>query len=263
MRKCHLMVACVACFILAGCATVRQDEVGFRRTFGRLKERPLESGLHMVNPLTSRIIRIPARSISMTVFADLPTKEGLTVKAEIALLYHIERERMPIILRELGIRYQDNFIAPAFRSVIRDVSARFYAKDLHTAERAVIERTIAEDLSRIVSKRGFVVEAILMKSIQLPERLVEAIELKLQAEQDAQRMQFVLERQKLEAQRRIIEAQGEQEAQQILSKTLTPLLIQYHYIQALRELAASGNSKVIVLDSKNPYLLPLEYKSNP
>jgi prohibitin 1 len=177
------------------------------------------------------------------------------------LLYRVQPNKIVSILKEIGTNYENNLVAPAFRSAIRDVSARFFAKDLHTAERSTIEQTIAADLDKFLKEKGFVVEAVLLKSIKLPERLVEAIEAKLQAEQEAQRMQFVLEQEKLEAQRRIIEAQGTRDAQKILAEGLNPLILQFQYIQAWRELAKSPNTKVIITDGQMPYMLNEEQNS--
>ncbi|GAB4125782.1 MAG: prohibitin family protein [Raineya sp.] len=239
--------------LLGSCVSIKQDEVGFRRRFGKLNDRMLTSGLHSVNPFTSVMIKVPVRTMNLTILADLPTKEGLTVKTEVTVLYRLQQNKIASILKEIGTNYEANLIAPTFRSVVRDVSARFFAKDLHTAERATIEYTIASDLSNFINARGFIVEAVLMKSIKLPDRLVEAIEAKLQAEQEAQRMQFVLDKERLEAQRRIIEAQGISDAQKILAEGLTPLVLQYQYIQAWKELANSPNSKVIITDGQTPY----------
>jgi len=247
-------------FLLAAssCASIKQDEVGFKRRFGKLSDRMLSSGLHGVNPFTTVLLRVPTRTMNLTVTANLPTKEGLTVETEVALLYHVQRDKIPTILREIGENYESTVIAPTFRSVIRDVSARFVAKDLHTAERTTIERTIAEDLMKFLEGKGFVVEAVLLKNIKLPASLVSAIEAKLQSEQEAQRMQFVLDREKLEAERRKIEATGIRDAQKILSEGLNPLILQYQYIQAWKELSNSPNSKVIITDGKTPYTMPIQ-----
>ncbi|PKQ69964.1 prohibitin family protein [Raineya orbicola] len=246
---------------LSACVTIRQDEVGYRRRFGKLREKTLNSGFYLINPFTTTMIKVPTRTTNLTVTADLPTKEGLTVKTEVTLLYRVQPNKIVSILKEIGKNYENNLVAPAFRSAIRDVSARFFAKDLHTAERATIEQTIAADLDKFLKDKGFVIEAVLLKSIKLPERLVEAIEAKLQAEQEAQRMQFVLEQEKLEAQRRIIEAQGTRDAQKILAEGLNPLVLQFQYIQAWRELAKSPNTKVIITDGQMPYMLNEEQNS--
>jgi len=245
-------------FMFSSCVAIRQDEVGFKRKFGKLSDKMLLSGLHGLNPFSTALIRIPVRTMNLTVTTDLPTKEGLTVRTEVALLYHIQREKIPTILKEIGENYENTLIAPTFRSVIRDVSAHFVAKDLHTAERATIERTIAEDLRKFLEGKGFVIEAVLLKNIQLPKSLVDAIEAKLQAEQEAQRMQFVLDRERLEAERRKIEATGVRDAQRILSEGLNPFILQYQYIQAWKELSNSPNSKVIITDGKTPYIIPLQ-----
>ena len=252
-------VAVVCCLLFCtSCVIVQQDEVGIKRRFGKLSDRTVSSGLHGVNPFTTTMLKVPTRTLNLTVTADLPTKEGLTVNTDIALLYHIKTDKIPVIFTEIGTDFETTFIGPTFRSVVRDVSSRYMAKDLHTAERAAIERAISEELTKFIEPRGFVVEAVLLKSIKLPVSLVTAIEAKLQAEQEAQRMQFVLERERLEAERRKIEAQGTRDAQQILSQGLNPIIIQWHYVQALRELSLSPNAKVIMTDGKTPYLLQSE-----
>lgn len=261
MRK-HF-VYFLAISLLSSCVSIRQDEVGYRRRFGKLSDRMLTSGLHGVNPFTTVMIRVPVRTMNLTVLADLPTKEGLTVKTEVSVLYRVKKEKIATILKEIGTDYEANVIAPTFRSVVRDVSSRFVAKDLHTAERVTIERTIAEDLAKFLDNKGFVIEAVLLKSIQLPTSLVQAIEAKLQAEQAAQQMQFILERERLEAERRTIEAKGIRDAQKILSEGLSPVVLQYQYIEAWKQLANSPNSKVIITDGKTPYLLQTDDTKTP
>lgn len=151
--------------------------------------------------------------------------------------------------------YERAVILPVFRASAADVTAKYMAKDMRTGNRFGIETEIKEQMMRIIGERGFVIESVLMKSIQLPKGLYQAIEEKLQAEQDAQRMEFVLQKERQEAERRIIEAEGIRDANQIISEGLTPEIIQYNTIEAYRELSGSDNAKIIIGSGTQPILL--------
>ena len=131
------------------------------------------------------------------------------------------------------------------------------AKDMHSGSRAEIEREVGELMAETLESRGFVVEGVLLKSITLPPGLYDAVEAKLSAEQDAERMQFVLQRERLEAERKRIAAQGERDAQEALSRSLTPEVIEWNRIEAFRELALSPNAKVIVAPKDSDLMVPL------
>jgi regulator of protease activity HflC (stomatin/prohibitin superfamily) len=142
-----------------------------------------------------------------------------------------------------------------FRSAVSDVSARFFAKDMHSSKRAQIEKEVQERMNEILLERGFMIESVLMKSVRLPEGLTQSIEEKLQAEQESQRMEFVLSREKMEADRLKIEAEGIRDYQRIISEGLNPMILQFMSIEAFRELSKSSNSKVIITDGKTPLML--------
>eukprot|EP01035_Chromulina_nebulosa_P013018 gene13018-17323_t len=169
---------------LAGCAKIIQDEVGVKRTFGRLNKNTLSPGLRFFNPFASTIIKVPVRTINLQIEAGLPSKEGLTIKSEISILYSVKKEEVPKILETVGLDFQEVLILPVFRSASADVCARFFAKDMHSSERAKIEKEIKEKMMDVLSERGFNIEAVLMKSITLPPSLSKAIEDKLSAEQE-------------------------------------------------------------------------------
>jgi len=255
MKHSTLIILCVIGLFFTSCAVVHQDMVGVKRKFGKIKTRSLSPGLYAVNPFTTTMLTIPSRTINMELRLDLPSKEGLTISSEISILYRIKREAAADILSKVGFRYESTLILPVFRSASADVCARFFAKDMHSGERASIENKIQERMRELLDKRGFVIESVLLKSISLPVRISQAIEQKLAAEQDAMRMQFVLQREQQEAKRKRIEAEGIRDYQKIISNGLTKEVIQMRSIEVMRELVKSGNSKVIITNGKTPLFL--------
>jgi prohibitin 1 len=247
-------ISLIICSLFASCAVVRQNELGVKRRNGVVNENIKQPGMYMVGPF-ARMIKIPISTINLAINADLPTKEGLTVLSEMSILYRIDQSKSIDLLKNVGENYENVVIQPVFRSVVRDVSARFMAKDLHTAERATIEKTIQQDMDKYLAKRGIIVEGVLLKSVKLPKELTLAIEERLRAEQEAFRMQFVLDREKQEAERRKVEAEGIRDAQAIISEGLNPLLIQWRSIEAFKELSKSPNAKVIITDGRTPMLI--------
>lgn len=240
--------------MLSSCAVIREGEVGVKRKFGKFNERPFTQGLKVYNPLTTTIVKVSTQTNNMEVNVNLPSKEGLNIQAEVSILYNVIGKEVPDILRNIGLDYERNIILPVFRSAVADVSARFFAKDMHTGERGTIEYAIRDQMTKLLEGRGIVIEAVLLKSIMLPRNLARAIEEKLEAEQQAQRMQFVLEQEKQEAQRKRIEAEGVRDAQNIIAQGLDPRILQFKSIEAFLELAKSPNTKIIISDGDMPML---------
>jgi regulator of protease activity HflC (stomatin/prohibitin superfamily) len=249
-----LMLIMVA-FLLMNCSVIRQGEVGVKRKLGKLNNNIIQPGAIGYNPLLTKIIKMPIRTMNMEINSNLPSREGLNVAAAISILYRITPDKAPQIVETIGVGNESNVISSVFRSTAADVCSRYYAKDMHSAQRANIEREIAEHMLKILQPRGFEIEAVLLKNIQLPEGLARAVEEKLEAEQDAQRMEFLLEREKREAQRKLIEAQGIRDAQKIISEGLSRNIIEWQSIEAFRELAKSPNAKIILTDGKAPMLI--------
>lgn len=244
--------------VLTGCATIRQDEIGVKTSFGRISSGPLNPGAQFIFPGINSVLRVPARVVNREVRLEMPSKEGLNVAAEVSILYRAKSESIRQILETSGTRYEEDVIIPVFRSAAADVSARYMAKDMHSGTRTGIEQAIRTQMMETLAPRGFVVENVLLKSIRLPADLARAIEEKLEAEQRAEQMKFVLDREKQEAERRTIEAQGIRDSWAIIAQGLTPSIISYQSIEAFRELARSPNAKVIVTDGKAPMLLTNE-----
>jgi len=252
--KTKLIVIPLLLLILASCAVVRPGEAGMKQKLGNLDDKVITQGNIWFNPFTSKVVKESIQTNNLELSLSLPTKEGLSVTSEISILYRLEVDRVPEILREIGPNYT-GVIASVFRSASADVCSQFFAKDMHSGRRADIELAIQDKMADNLKQQGIIIEAVLMKSIQLPAGLSRSIEQKLQAEQDAMRMEFVLQQERLEAQRKIIEAEGTRDAQQILSQGLTPAIIQIRSIEAFKALANSVNSKVIITDGKTPYLI--------
>jgi len=256
MRKINIFFSLLLLGFLSACSVVRPGEVGVKQRFGKIIGKEREAGLYVHNPLFSRFVKVPTRTINMPVMLrNLPTKEGLSVSCELSVLFHIEKEYAVKIVETVGVRNGEGIISSVLRSAVADVTAQFLAKDLHTSERHEIEKSIAARMTKLLGDRGFVVEAILLKSIQLPATLANAIEQKLEAEQRAQAMEFELERQRSEAQRQKIEAEGIRDAQKIIAEGLSEEILKWQSIQAFRELSKSNNAKVIITNGKTPFLI--------
>ena len=255
MHKSIYSILLTIIIISSGCSVVRQGEVGVKRKLGKLNEKTIQPGAVVYNPFLTRIIKLPVRTVNLEISSNLPSKEGLNVGAIISILYRIKPENAPAIIENIGLEYEQVVITSVFRSASADVCSRFYAKDMHTAQRATIESEITKQMSKLLNSRGFEIETVLLKTIQLPEGLARAVEEKLEAEQDAQRMEFLLQREKLEAQRKLVEAEGTRDAQKIISQGLSKQILQWQTIEAFKKLSESPNSKVIITSGNSPLLM--------
>jgi regulator of protease activity HflC (stomatin/prohibitin superfamily) len=255
MKKMLLLLCVVTLF--SSCAVIRPGEAGIKQRLGNLDDKVVTQGTIVYNPFTTRVIKESIRTRNLLLDLRLPSKEGLSVESQISILYRLEKDRVPEILEEIGPEYEE-VIKSVFRSASADVCAQFFAKDMHSGKRADIEQAIQEKITSTLKPQGIVIEAVLMKSISLPEGLSRSIEQKLQAEQDALRMEFVLQRERQEAERKIIEAEGTRDAQKILAEGLSSEILNLRSIEAFLKLAASPNAKIIITDGKTPYLINSE-----
>jgi len=251
MKKFIIIISALA---LNSCAVIRPGEAGVKQRFGQFQEGVKTQGLVFFNPISTKLVKESIQTNNLEMFLNLPSKEGLSVDSEISILYRLEADKVPDVLRTIGPNYK-SIITSVFRSASADVCSQFFAKDMHSGKRADIEEAIKIKMADNLVDRGIVIEAVLMKSIQLPRGLSSSIEQKLQAEQDAMRMVFVLDQSRLEAQRKIIESTGERDAQKILSEGLTEQIIKIRSIEAFMKLSTSNNSKIIITDGKAPFLI--------
>lgn len=256
MKTHYLLLTGLALAILSSCAVIRPGQVGVKQTLGKFSDNVKTNGIVFYNPFVSKVVKESTQTNNIKLLLSLPSKEGLSVQSEISILYRLQPNKLKSVLANLGKNYE-NVITSVFRSSASDVCAKFYAKDMHSGMRADIENEIKTKMKTILETQADGVEliAVLMKSIQLPRGLASSIERKLQAEQDAMRMEFVIDQEKQEAERKIIRAKGERDSQKILTEGLTEQIIQIKSIEAFKELSQSSNAKVIITDGKTPLLI--------
>lgn len=259
--RCLLALATTTATV--GCSTVHPGERGIRQTMGKLGRKTHGPGNVGHWPIVASVVKVPVRTSKLEVNLPLPSREGLTVEAEISVLYRVREDSIREILETIGTNYEDDVVLTAFRSAAANVASQHDAKDMHSGARAAIEQEIMARLGETLGPRGFEIESVLLKSIQLPAELTRAIQAKLTAEQEAEQMAFVLESERREADRRRVEAEGIRDAQQIVDQGLSPLLIQWQAIEAFRELAKSPNAKVIVTDGSSPLMIPATVDARP
>lgn len=224
--------------------------MGVKRRLGKIDPEYVEQGPKGYNIFTTAILKVPTRIMNIEVKPDLPSKEGLTIRSEISILYRIKPEAAPKIVQNIGLNYESEVILPVFRSASADITSKFLAKDMHSGERAQIENAIRKQMTDILEPRGFVIDNVLMKSIRLPEGLARTIEEKLQAEQDAQRMEFIKEREKRDAERRIIEAEGKKEIARIQAEgEKNAAIIQAEARKRIFEIEAEGKANAVTIEA--------------
>ena len=250
----RLFLPIILVLAVSSCAIVRPGEVGVKQKLGKLSDETKTSGSIWFNPLNSRVIKVSTQTENLELTISLPSKEGLSITSQISILYQVDPTKVTEVIENLGLDFEP-IIANIFRSASADVCAEYSAKDMHSGKRANIEDAIAVRMNTILADKGILIEEVLLKSIQLPPALASSIEQKLQAEQEALRMQFVLDREKLEAERKLIAAKGTRDAQKILAEGLTREILDLKSIEAFIELARSQNAKVIITDGKTPYLI--------
>jgi regulator of protease activity HflC (stomatin/prohibitin superfamily) len=218
---------------------VPAGHVGVVDFFGNVSPNSLKSGIHLVNPL-ARVVAMSIRTQEDKETMIVPSTEGLTVELEISALFHLAPEKAVEVYKTVGPQYVNVLFVPQFRAAARGVTGGSEAKALYTSERELMGKVIHEHLAALVKERGVVVENILLRKVALPPTVRDAIEQKLKAEQEFERMKFVNQREEMEAERKRIEAKGVRDSQAIISETLTPQYLNYLWIRNLAE-----NSNVI------------------
>jgi regulator of protease activity HflC (stomatin/prohibitin superfamily) len=242
-----IFVVIVLCILLLKSVTsIKTGNVGIVTMFGRVTGQTMAEGIHMVNPL-AQVTELNIKTQEVKEHASVPSREGLVMGLETSVLYHLDPTQAAEVYQKIGINYADVLLVPNFRSAIRGVTASNLASSLYSDARETIARDILAHLQAQVQPRGIVIENVLLRDLQLPQTLKQAIEAKQQAQQEAQRMEFVLQREKQEAERKRVEAQGIKDFQNVVSEGISDKLLEWKGIEATVELARSQNAKVVVV----------------
>jgi prohibitin 1 len=234
---------------------VGTGHVGVLTLFGKVTGETLGEGIHVINPLkTNNEMSIQTQTIKES--ANVPSSEGLMMSLDTSLIYHLNPDRAADVFQHIGADYENVVVEPTLRSAIREATASHTANALYTGEREMVAKQITDQITAELNKRGISVENVLLRDIQLPATLKASIESKQQAEQEALAMNFRLQKETQEAQRKRIEAAGVRDFQQIVAQGITPSLLEWKGIEATENLAKSPNSKVVVIGN-NKNGLPL------
>jgi regulator of protease activity HflC (stomatin/prohibitin superfamily) len=237
-------------------------KVGVKSLYGNVEPDILESGLHIINPLLDVTdFDIQTQNYTMSAIHDEGNKEGddairvlsndgLEVVIDLTVLYRISPELAPKIFKQIGENYADKIVRPVTRTRIRDNAVYYDAVALYSTKRNEFQQRIFKTIEADFKSRGLVLEQLLIRNINLPTSVKTTIESKINAEQDAQKMTFVLQKEKQEAERKRVEAQGIADYQRIISTGLSDKQLQYEQIKAQKELAASPNTKIIFMNGK-------------
>lgn len=246
-----LVLLFMVVFLFASIASVPAGHVGVLTLFGRVTGEVLPEGIHLVNPFkVNNIMSVRTQEVKES--ATVPSAEGLVMALDTSLIYHLDPEHAAEVYRKLGPDYAETIVEPTLRAAIREATASHTANALYTGEREKVAQEIYTHLSEALAPRGVVVESVLLRDIQLPPALKASIELKQQAEQESLAMSFRLQKERQEAERKRIEAEGIRDFQKTVSAGISEQLLTWKGIEATETLAKSPNSKIVVIgNTKN------------
>jgi regulator of protease activity HflC (stomatin/prohibitin superfamily) len=245
----------IVILLFSSVTRVGTGHVGVLTLFGRVTGETLGEGIHLISPLkTNNELSIQTQTIKES--ASVPSSEGLMMALDTSLIYHLPPDRAAEVFQKIGADYENIVVEPTLRSAIREATASHSANALYTGEREMVGKQIMDQITQELSKRGLSVENVLLRDIQLPATLKAAIEAKQQAEQESLAMNFRLQKETQEAQRKRIEAAGVRDFQQIVAQGISAQLLEWKGIEATENLAKSANTKVVVIGN-NKNGLPL------
>lgn len=250
-------------FISSCFVQITAGSVGVQSLFGKIQGKVLTEGLNVVNPILTVIkFDVKTQNYTMSAIHDegdqagddairVLSADGLEVVIDLTVLFRVTSDKAPTILRTIGEDYTNIVVRPIVRTKIRDLAANYEAVALYSSKREEFQQRLFTAVEKEFTKRGFSLEQVLIRNLNLPQSVKAAIESKINAEQESQKMRFVLDKERQEADRKRVEAQGISDYQRILTSTLSDKLLQYEKIKAQRELAGSPNAKIIIMDSKS------------
>jgi len=249
-----LMLAAVVVLVIllfASVVSIPTGNVGVLTLFGKVTGEVVGEGIHVINPLKS-VQKLSIQTQSVKESANTPSNEGLMLALDTSLLYHLDRTKAAEVYQKVGANYAEKIVEPTLRSAIRAATSAHTANSLYTNARELVQQNIQDELTSQLAPRGVIIETVLLRDVQLPAMLKTSIEAKQQAEQDALRMNFILQKEKQEAERKRIEAQGIADFQKIVAQGISAQLLEWKGIEATEKLATSANSKIVVVgNTKN------------
>jgi regulator of protease activity HflC (stomatin/prohibitin superfamily) len=255
-----VVVILLLILLFSSTTSIPTGNVGVLTLFGRVTGDVLGEGIHLINPLKS-VQKLSVQTQSVKESANVPSNEGLILALDTSLLFRLDRNKAAQVYQTVGDNYAEKIVEPTLRAAIRASTSSHTANALYTNARELVQQQIQDELTAQLSVRGVIVEAVLLRDVQLPAMLKGSIEAKQQAEQDALRMSFILQKEKQEAERKRIEAQGIADFQKIVAQGISPQLLEWKGIEATEKLALSNNTKVVVIGNpKNGLPLVLEPK---
>jgi regulator of protease activity HflC (stomatin/prohibitin superfamily) len=223
--------------------------VGIVDFFGTVSDKTLSPGINFVNPM-AKVVKYSAQTKEHKETMQVLSREGLTIGLELSVLYRIDPDSAASIYKKIfGGDYEEVILVPQFRSISRAVTASFQASALYSTERERLSEAVQAELARVIGVRGIVVESTPLRNVALPSQLTEAIEQKQRADQESQRMEFILTKEKQEADRKRIEAKGIADFQTIVAAGISEQLLRWKGIEATLKIAESNNSKVVIIGS--------------
>ncbi|PWJ59479.1 regulator of protease activity HflC (stomatin/prohibitin superfamily) [Dyadobacter jejuensis] len=263
----YMKIVGVALVLVGGLtASIRQIDagtIGVQSLFGKVSDRVLENGLNLVNPLvTVAVFDTKTQNYTMAAITNegelsgddairVLSADGLEVVIDLTVLYKVLPSSAPSIFKDIGTDYKDKIVRPVTRTRIRDNAVYYDAVSLYSKRRDEFQDRIYKSIDKDFKDRGLILEQLLIRNINLPESVKKSIESKINAEQDAQKMEFVLQKEKQEAERMRVEAQGIADYQTIIAQSLTDRQLQYEMINAQKELAKSPNAKIVIMGGKS------------
>jgi len=254
------LLVLVIILLMASTTSIPTGNVGVLTLFGRVTGETLPEGIHLVNPLKS-VQKLSIQTQSVKESANVPSNEGLILALDTSLLFRLDKNKAAFVYQTVGDNYAEKIVEPTLRAAIRASTSAHTANALYTNARELVQQQIQDELTAQLAPRGVIVENVLLRDVQLPAMLKGSIEAKQQAEQDALRMSFILQKEKQEAERKRIEAQGIADFQRIVATGISPQLLEWKGIEATEKLATSSNAKVVIIGNpKNGLPLVLEPK---
>ena len=236
------VLAILQCF-----SQIPAGHVGVVDFFGVVSDATLRAGINPVNPLAN-VIKYSIQTQEHKESMQVLSREGLTIGLEVSALYRLNPDSAARVYKTVsGGDYQTIILIPQFRSICRAVTASFQASALYSTERERLGSTILDELARAVAPRGVTIENTPIRNVALPTQLTEAIEQKQRADQESQRMEFILTKEKQEADRKRIEAKGIADFQTIVAAGISEQLLRWKGIEATEKIAQSPNTKVIIV----------------